>query len=85
MDEALDCWDNYPMEHGCICGNECEPPSWHDAKPVPTPEHDHGPRVIACVGCGEERWCGIGECRRCGAVTPCPANAMPALDTKDGE
>jgi len=25
--EALDCWDDYPMEHGCICGNDCAPPS----------------------------------------------------------
>lgn len=25
-DEALDCWDDYPMEHGCICGNDCPPP-----------------------------------------------------------
>lgn len=23
--EGLDCWDDYPMEHGCICGNDCEP------------------------------------------------------------
>lgn len=28
MDEALDCWDDYPYEHGCICGNNCEPPAW---------------------------------------------------------
>lgn len=24
--EGLDCWDDYPMEHGCICGNDCPPP-----------------------------------------------------------
>lgn len=35
-------------------------------------EHSHGPRVIACVGCGEQRWCGIGACLKCGTVTPCP-------------
>lgn len=28
MDEALECWDDFPMEHGCICGNDCEPPRW---------------------------------------------------------
>lgn len=28
MDEPLDCWDDYPMEHGCICGNDCAPPEW---------------------------------------------------------
>lgn len=26
--EGLDCWDDYPVEHGCICGNECDPPVW---------------------------------------------------------
>lgn len=31
--EGLDCWDDYPMEHGCICGNDCEPPEWHKAQP----------------------------------------------------
>lgn len=25
--EGLDCWDDYPMEHGCICGNDCAPPA----------------------------------------------------------
>ena len=24
--EGLTCWDDYPMEHGCICGNDCAPP-----------------------------------------------------------
>lgn len=24
--EGLDCWDDYPYEHGCICGNDCPPP-----------------------------------------------------------
>ncbi len=24
--EGLDCWDDYPIEHGCICGNDCQPP-----------------------------------------------------------
>lgn len=28
MDEALECWDDFPMEHGCVCGNDCEPPDW---------------------------------------------------------
>lgn len=31
--EGLDCWDNYPMEHGCICGNDCEPPAHFDRSP----------------------------------------------------
>lgn len=30
MDEALDCWDDFPYEHGCICGNDCKPPCEHD-------------------------------------------------------
>lgn len=25
--EGLDCWDDYPYEHGCICGNDCPPPT----------------------------------------------------------
>lgn len=25
-------------------------------------EHDHGPRVVNCAGCGEQRWCGSGAC-----------------------
>lgn len=25
--EGLYCWDGYPIEHGCICGNDCPPPS----------------------------------------------------------
>lgn len=24
--EGLDCWDDYPMEYGCICGNDCASP-----------------------------------------------------------
>lgn len=24
--EGLDCWDDYPYEHGCICGDDCPPP-----------------------------------------------------------
>jgi hypothetical protein len=46
-------------------------------------EHDHGPRVVACVGCGEERWCGIGPCRRCGTVTPCPQPSDTARRHED--
>lgn len=26
--EDLDCWDDFPMVHGCVCGNDCEPPDW---------------------------------------------------------
>jgi len=32
--EGLDCWDDYPMEHGCICGNDCAPPP---LRPDPEP------------------------------------------------
>lgn len=37
--EGLDCWDDYPMEHGCICGNDCEPPArmratWSAGSPI---------------------------------------------------
>lgn len=31
--EGLDCWDDYPMEHGCICGNDCPPPVRLDPEP----------------------------------------------------
>lgn len=31
--EGLDCWDDYPMEHGCICGNDCAPPVHLDPEP----------------------------------------------------
>lgn len=33
--EALDCWEDYPMEHGCICGNDCPPP------PLPLDPHPY--------------------------------------------
>lgn len=33
-------------------------------------EHHHGPRIVACAGCGQDRWCGYGPCQ-CGALTPC--------------
>lgn len=34
-------------------------------------EHNHNPRVVACAGCGQDRWCGYGPCQ-CGTFTPCP-------------
>lgn len=40
--EGLDCWDDYPMEHGCICGNDCEPPVRLDPKPYYVTEADEG-------------------------------------------
>lgn len=33
-------------------------------------EHNHDPRIVACAGCGKDRWCGYGPCQ-CGAFTPC--------------
>jgi hypothetical protein len=38
--------------------------------------HEHGPAIVECASCGEQRWCGIGPCRACGAITPCPLWAM---------
>lgn len=35
--EGLYCWNDYPMEHGCICGNDCPPPALSlDPKPYVT-------------------------------------------------
>lgn len=54
--EALDCWDDYPMEHGCVCGNDCEPPAWHPAAPPtitpPVPQSKvppHGKPGYSCT------------------------------------
>lgn len=30
--EGLFCWDDYPYEHGCICGNDCDPPEDHPVR-----------------------------------------------------
>ena len=38
--EGLDCWGDYPMEHGCICGNDCAPPRL-PLDPAPWTSH-HG-------------------------------------------
>lgn len=46
-------------------------------------EHQHGPRIVICAGCGQERWCGFGPCR-CGVYTPCPASPQPAASETGG-
>lgn len=68
--EGLDCWDDFPVEHGCICGNDCPPPVRLDPKPwsveeALTPDnqgsHDAGRYTVADVkdNAAEGEWGGI--------------------------
>lgn len=41
-DETLDCWGDYPMEHSCICGNDCAARVYLDPKPYYVVEADEG-------------------------------------------
>jgi hypothetical protein len=52
--EGLDCWDDFPMEHGCICGNDCEPPVRLD--PEPYRNTLNGSRQSRRYGLGLERF-----------------------------
>lgn len=49
--EGLDCWDDYPMEHGCICGNDCAPRATVEfmGQPAMNPKFNHAasaPRAL---------------------------------------
>lgn len=37
--EGHDCWEDCDEgPHGCVCGNDCPPPPWHEAaQPAPIP------------------------------------------------
>lgn len=49
-------------------------PTWLDPSKV-------GAAVVACPGCGEERWYGYGSCGSCG--THLPSEKRPALCQKE--
>lgn len=52
--EGHSCWEDCDEgPHGCICGNDCEPPPWMFA---PVCEHDW-----------VDQWSGV-KCRLCGAL-----------------
>jgi len=64
-DEALDCWDDYPMPHGCVCGNDCEPPAREQA-------HDWD-RMLICRKCGQ----GMNAGDLIDGARPCIARKHP--------
>ena len=63
--EGLDCWDDYPMEHGCVCGNDCPPPSLPEAEPMSTE------RPPDCCGVCPETVSGGDDCT-CAGNPRCP-------------